>query len=636
MVKKKGISMVICTLLVLSLLFSFQTGSVSATATQAVSALNPHLIPKFVNQLVIPPVYSPMVTKDPATGKVISHDYTVDASEFEEQILPAPLPQTLVWGYGGMVKDPGTGKQVYFRNAPGATFEAVKGIPVNVKWINKITGPQRYAVDPTLHWANPNMMSMEPPKPWPAFPTGFPMAQSSVPLVPHLHGGETQSIYDGHPEAWFTADGKKGPTYTTSEYKYLNTQPPATLWYHDHALGMTRINVYSGLAGFYLLRDPKDKLEKTSAHNTVPVLPVGKYDIPLVIQDRSFNSDGTFQYDNIGINPEIHPYWTPEFFGDSIVVNGKAWPNFNVERKQYRFRVLNGSNARFYNLSLSNNMKFTQITSDGGYLPAPVKMKVLLLAPGERADILIDFSKLAAGSSIILKNDANAPYPGGDKVDTATTGQIMRFTISKTGKPVVPRVLPKVLNHIPKLTPNRPERILTLNEVMGPEGPEEILLNGQKWMAPITEAPKVGSTEDWVIVNMTEDTHPIHLHLVQFQLISRQSYRGEEYKKEWTSINGSPPVMKPVKPLSVSKYLIGKPSAPDPNEAGWKDTVRMNPEQITRIRVRFAPQDTSPVKAIPGVNLFPFNPTIGPGYVWHCHILDHEDNEMMRPFIIKP
>lgn len=383
-----------------------------------------------------------------------------------------------------------------------------------------------------------------------------------------------------------------------------------------------------------MLRDPQDKLEN-SMGNSAPVLPSGKYEVPLVIQDRSFNKDGSFYFGAEGVNPSIHPFWEPEFFGNTIMVNGKVWPNFNVERREYRFRVLNGSNARFYHLTLSNLKTFTQIGSDGGYLPAAVKLKSLLLAPGERADILIDFSGVAPGTSIILKNDAAAPYPDGDKADSQTVGQIMQFTVpANAEKPILPSTLPAKLNHIPKLTPNEPDRILTLNEVEGEDGPLASLLDGQKYSAPITEMPKVGSTEDWLIVNMTADTHPIHLHLVQFQLISRQAFDENKYTQDWIALNGTPPLTKPTKALSVSKYLIGKPAGPALNETGWKDTVRMNPGEVTRIRVRYAPLDAKPQDAKPGVNLYPFDPAVGPGYVWHCHIVDHEDNEMMRPYTV--
>lgn len=594
-------------------------------------SLDPKSIPKYSEQLVIPPVYEPTVVTDTQTGK-ISHNYTVDVSEFSQQILPSGFPMTTVWGYSGTAKDPLTGTLFpNFKNAPGATFEAIRGVPINIQWVNNLTGPHPLPVDPTLHWADPNGLGMVDPATVPTFPPGLAATQSPVPIVPHLHGGETESSSDGHPDAWFTnGEAIKGSTFARSLYTYLNTQLPSTLWYHDHTLGLTRLNVLMGLAGFYLLRDPKNLLDKPSS-----VLPKGKYEIPVVIQDRSFNTDGSFAFPSLGINPDIHPYWVPEFFGDTITVNGKVWPNLNVERRQYRFRVLNGSNARFYNLQFSNKMTFTQIGSDGGYLPSPVNLTSLLLAPGERADILVDFSRVAAGDKIILGNDANAPFPTGTPADPETVGQIMQFTVLNV--PAVSpsaSVLPAKLNTIPALKSDSPKRTLVLIELTGSAGPVEILLDGQKWSTPISELPKVGSTEDWEIVNLTPDAHPIHLHLVQFQVVARQTFQAEQYKTDWMAINGTPPFNSPTTVLPVTQYLDGNPVLPAPNEVGWKDTVRANPGEVTTIRVRFAPQDTSVDDSSPGVNLYPFRPDFGPGYVWHCHIIDHEDNEMMRPYKI--
>ncbi len=596
--------------------------------------LDPKNIPKYVNQLSKPPVYKPCVSKKYGLfGRHnITHSYHVDISEFYQQILPPGMPQTKVWGYGGHIKDEKTGKVMYSRSAPGATFEAVRGVPVKVKWINKLKGKHLFAVDPTLHWANPNNMPMNNiPKPWPAFPPGFKNAQFPVPIVTHLHGGENESVDDGYPEAWFTFNGKRGPDFKTSKYFYPNKQQSATLWYHDHALGITRLNVYAGLAGFYLLRDnDRSSLDKKLS------LPSGKYEIPLVIQDRMFHTDGSLLFNNVGINPDIHPYWVPEFFGDTVMVNGKVWPNLNVDRRQYRFRVLNGSNARFYNLKLSNGITFIQIGSDGGFLPKPVKLTSLLIAPGERADILVDFSQLTPGTKIRLLNEANAPFPDGDSPDPNTVGQIMQFTVPADAlKPKEPKKIPDKLNTIPLLTPTV-KRILTLNEVMGPNGPTMVVLNGQMWMAPISETPRVGSTEEWVIANLTADTHPIHLHLVQFQLLNRQDLDAAGYMKKWEEVNGMVPLMHPTIEVPVEPFLApGEPIKPDDNELGWKDTIRMNPNQVTRIRVRFAPQDVPVGGVKPGENLYPFDPTTEPGYVWHCHILDHEDNEMMRRYKVK-
>jgi Putative multicopper oxidases len=609
------------------------------------SKLNPLFIKKYKNQLVIPPVFKPTVMKVHDRDQYneechdetiyhnrshIEHHYHIDISEFKEQVLPKEYPKTTVWGYGGLVKDQKTGKVHYVRSSPGPTFEAMQGIPVKVKWINRLEGTHPFPVDPTLHWANPNHMPMDPSKPWPPFPPGFHKAQRPIPTVTHLHGGEVSSLSDGHPEAWFTYDGQHGPEYNSPITTYPNKQEPTTLWYHDHSLGITRLNVYAGLAGFYLLRE--GKTDPLPCYYKDLKLPEGKYEIPLVIQDRMFCTDGSFLYDNVGINPNIHPYWVPELFGDTIMVNGKVWPNLEVERRQYRFRLLNGSNARFYNFKFSNGLEFIQIGSDGGFLPKPVKLTSLLLAPAERADILVDFSEVLPGSRIILQNDARAPYPEGEIPDHDTVGQIMQFTVPKcTPLPVTPPELPRYLNCMPHMRPDK-RRILTLYEVPGPNGPEAVLLNGLKWMYPVTENPIVGSTEEWSIVNLTMDTHPIHLHLIQFRLLDRQDMDVESYQIDWEKQNGVPPLHHNPNEIPIDPYLIGKPIAPDENELGWKDTIRMNPGQVTRILIRFAPQNNSQFWVRPGDNLFPFDPTIGPGYVWHCHILDHEDNEMMRPY----
>lgn len=594
-----------------------------AVAPASAQTLDPATITQFSSQLPLPPYYSPTVVTDPGSGAVLSHDYAVDISQFQQQLLPASLPMTTVWGYGGLVSAPGG--PVYYRGAPGATFAATRGVPVNVQWTNNLTGAHLFAVDPTLHWANPNGMAMPMP-PFNLFPPGYPLAQSPVPTVPHLHGGEVRSDSDGGPDAWFTYNGITGPGYSKSLYTYPNEQQAASLWYHDHALGITRMNVLAGLAGFYLLSDPADTV--------APSLPPAEFDIPVVIQDRSFNNDGSLYFPSTGSHPSTMPYWQHEFFGNTIMVNGKVWPNLNVERRQYRFRLLNGSNARFYNISLSSGHPFTQIASDGGYLPQPEPLTSLLLAPGERAEILVDFSSLPAGTQMIMNNDARTPYPDGSPVVAGQTSRVLRFTVADTPA-TPPGVLPPTLSDIPVLTPDSPARVVTLNTEFDSLGHTGVLLDGQKWTAPVTEVPLVGATEDWYIANMTAATHPIHLHLVQFQVVSRQSYDSLDYYYAWTALNGDPPLSQPTVRLPVEPYLLGSPMAPEPGEAGWKDTVRANPHEVLKVRVRWAPQDADPATTKPGDNLFPFDPSFGPGYVWHCHILDHEDNEMMRPLKVE-
>jgi FtsP/CotA-like multicopper oxidase with cupredoxin domain len=609
-VKKKFIP-VFSYLLTLALVLILMPISALAAAPAPPVLLDPKIQPKFTNQLLTPlPVYQADTTTYPGSDYYeVTMKQTPGWSFGIVNAAGLPLTTT-VWGYSGNT----TGGGGIYSGYLGPTFEAKKGTPIKVKYIYNL--PETHllagAIDTTIYGSEP----------------GIPQVR----VTPHLHGGEVQSDSDGHPETWWspsgatiTNPGGTGPNWRI--FDYPNSQEAATLWYHDHALGATRLNPYSGLAGFYLIRDPADT-------TVAPNLPQGAYEVPIVLQDKSFNPDGSLYYPTIGINPTIHPQWVPEFFGNMIIVNGRVWPNFNVEPHQYRLRLLNGSQARFYGLSLSNKQSFVQIGTDGGLLPAPVTLTYLLLAPGERADILVDFSKLAPGTKIQFTNDAKAPYSGtrGAPPDPQTVGQIMQFTV--LAAPVVtPTPLPATLKPIPALTANAPTRTLTLNEVMGPAGPQMLLLDGRMFSDPVTENPKLGTTEIWEIINTTADVHPIHLHLVQFQLLNRQKFQANKYMKVYTAANPwlmTVPFMgsggAAVTP-AITPYLQGAPILPTPNEVAWKDTLQMNPGEVTRILVRFTSQNGSP---------FPFDATTGPGYVWHCHILEHEENEMMRPYVVIP
>jgi len=614
---------------------------------------------------------------------------TVTMKEFTQQVLPAPnpalgivgYPKTTVWGYE--IFDGTTYGPLY----PAHTIEALRGTATTVTYINNLgtatTPPllQKYlTVDQTLHWADPLMnMGLMPMTPY----------NGPVPAVAHLHGGEVWSGFDGHPQAWWTpgAEGPgpvspplyQGPAYFTNVYTYPNQQEAATLWFHDHTLGVTRLNVYAGLAGFYFLRDAFD----TGLLGNPLNLPVGKQEVEIVIQDRIFDIGGQLFFPDIGINPTVHPYWIPEFFGDVIVVNGKTWPFLAVDPRRYRFRFLNGSNARFYILSLGPKLPFWVIGTDGGLLDKPVMVKNLFLAPGERADVIVDFAPVA-GTNITMTNSAKAPFPKGAAADPQTVGQIMQFQVAPTpvtdttfnpalpgatlrGGATQPPAMVRLADGAGALAPGvTPSitRLLTLNEVMGAAGPLEVLVNNTKYdgtKSPnanglanptgITEMPLDGSTEVWEIVNLTADAHPIHLHLVQFQLISRQAFNVSAYMKKYNSLfppatfNGvaypggvyipeyGPPAFFNTTPKlggnpDVAPYLQGALAPPDPEEIGWKDTFKMFPGEVTRVVVRWLPQNV----AVGGTGTYPFDPKTGPGYVWHCHIIDHEDNEMMRPY----
>jgi spore coat protein A, manganese oxidase len=353
-------------------------------------------------------------------------------------------------------------------------------------------------------------------------------------------------------------------------YHYPNHQDAAMLWYHDHALGINRLNVVAGLMGMFFVRDAvEDSLN----------LPSGKYEIPLLICDRMFDEQGQLYYP---VSPDPKAPWVPEFFGDAILVNGKLLPYLEVEPRRYRLRVLNGANGRFFHLSLSNGQSFHQIGSDQGLLPAPVSLDHLLLAPSERADLIVDFGD-HAGEQIVVNNDAFT---------------VMQFRVSRN-KITDRSSLPSTLRQVPRIpeseaTKTRMLPLIEIDDLV--QNPVLLLLNRAHWKMPVTEDPVLNSVEIWSLINLTDDSHPIHLHLVRFQILDRRRFEPFTYKSK-----------------GILKYL-GPPVLPDPNEAGWKDTVRADPGMVTRIIIRF-------------------EGFVG-RYVWHCHILEHEDNEMMRPYYV--
>ncbi len=669
---KSKIVLVLITTLILSMFI----GAVSIQPAKAVGPLNPATIPKYVTPLLANiPVYLP--TNITVGGVTVEQRYYINVTQFTSQILPTVmgLPPTTVWGYGGMVydklNDPNALAPFYLAHSPAATFNAIRNIPTKITWVNNLTDATiannllsyLYPVDPTLHWANPNnipmdtammqaMMGLAPP-----YPPGYNgtayfngtvwqnpnqwNAMSPVPIVTHVHGAEVISGSDGGPEQWFTPNGLHGADYFTAEptypnaavYYYNNTQEESTIWYHDHALGVTRINVYSGLAGYYIIKDP--------ANTIGPLLPQGALDVPIAIQDRSFYDNGSLRFNvDAPPNPDMHPYWVPEFFGDTMMVNGNTWPYLNVNQTTYRFRLLDGCNARFLNLSLIDltagnaTVPFTVIARDQGYLNASVTENNILMGPGMRAEILVNFTGIPIGHQILMKNSANAPFPGGLAPITGLTDEVMLFNVTSAST-VVQNALPATLN--PTLTgstwPTLPantvvrQRVLTLREVMGMGGPLEVLQDGQKWSAPTSELPVVGTTEQWSIVNPTADAHPMHWHLVQFQLVSRQPFDVVGYIANWTSVNeGDAPFNHPTINLgNLSSFYTGPATGPDPDEKGWLDTVFAPPGFITTVRIRYAQQNGA---------AYTIDPTVGPGYVWHCHIVDHEDNEMMRRQIV--
>jgi FtsP/CotA-like multicopper oxidase with cupredoxin domain len=399
------------------------------------------------------------------------------------------------------------------------------------------------------------------------------------------------------------------------------------------------VNVPFNATGTYLL----DNVRGIPVIASTP-LPRGEFEVPLIVQDRSFRTDGSVFYPiaqdqppgTIGANPDVNPYWMLIINGDTNVVNGTVWPNMNVKRGAYRFRMLNSANQRFYRMRFSNGMPFTVIGSDGGYLRTPRTVTDFQIGVTERVDFIVDFSQFAPGTKIVMQNTEQLNPPVGPAPDPNNDGLVMQFTIVDSN-PVPAKPLPAQLNVIPNLVSNRPTRILIQNVQQDDAG--RILqaeLDGQLFHELTTELPTVGATEDWKFVNLTPLSHNKHVHLIQFLLVERQRFDRERYLADWLAVNGNPPFDHPTLKLDPTPYLIGDPMPPEPEESGWKDTIRTPADEVTTIRVRWAPTPLDTNVTVPGLNLFPFDPTLGIGFVWHCHLVEHEDNEMMRPMTVIP
>jgi len=786
----------------LFLAFAVRPGNVSADPLPG-GTLNPTSIPKFVTPLVIPPVMK-ATSVDPTTGANLNDDYNIAVRQFQQQILPGGIwntlngrddafPATTIWSYGptsdptpAIAPDPTS----QF-NYPAYTFETMAAAPygpggeVNVRWINELVknpddcyldaeGTPNPApigdeceylkhllpIDQTLHWANPQRLCIDGTRRTDCrgfIPSPY---MGPVPIVTHVHGSHVETHSDGYPEAWWLPAASNMPLgYATegslfddaqgqlpgnntgyADFSYRNDQPATTAWYHDHALGMTRSNVYAGPAGFWLIRGgdydgaagggilPGPAPVAGEGVLDVNVTDRGKYrEIPIVIQDRSFNADGSLFYpDNRaffeGVDPrqlqipfipnrrsDISPIWNPEAFFNVMVVNGVSWPVHEVAPALYRIRFLNGCNSRFLWLKFKNTgdtdtdqeISVYQIGAEQGFLPAPLSMNnnldgsgdgtaQILLALAERADVIVDFRGLDDGTVIDLNNigpdepfGGGIPYDGCDPegeppvgpedcfqpADSSTTGKVMRFVVNTDllgesdtdpgdAGPDATDPAALVLNAEPELDPPTTDALnVSLNEASSellcatmlpngnirwltrirpgedfeaeceaaggePFGPREALLgtvndagtanpsgnalmwtddtddnnqaidyelvNGNIVTVNVTENPTEGDIQEWNIYNFTEDAHPIHLHLVRFMVMGR-ALLGETPVNDGTGV--------------------------EPWEAGYKDTVITYPGEITTVRSLFD---------IAGL------------YVWHCHIVEHEDNEMMRPYIVSP
>ena len=640
--------------------------------------LDPMSVPKFQTPLLIPPVMPRAAVLRQRGGKPVDY-YEISMRQITQQILPSGMPATTVWGYGA-VDGSASRNALLIHNAPSLTIEAQVGRPVRIKWINDLKDdhgnylPHLLPVDPTLHWANPaggvhgrdtRPTFEETPGPY----TG------PVPIVSHVHGAVgVGDESDGYAEAWYLPDANDIPADYAQEgtwydyfagkaferygatwepgfatFQYPNHNRASTIWYHDHALGMTRLNVYAGPAGFYIVRGGPsgDKTVLDSRTGNIAVLPGPApmdgdrfpsnktyYEIPIAIQDRAFNEDGSLFYPDTRAffdgyagpsipHTDIAPIWNPEFFGNMIMVNGNTWPFQQVEQRRYRFRFLNGCQSRFLILNFANipGVEVWQIGNEGGFLATPVNITAdhnnqLLMGLAERADVIVDFTNVPVGEYVLGNLGPDEPFGGGepdedfDAADPATTGQIMQFRVipALVPDPTTPPqflVLP-VIAPLPAPATTRP---LALIEMMSEhhDGPAEAMLGyvdadrmpvHQMWMEPISENPTVGDTEVWEFYNFTADAHPMHVHEVTFEVVNRQ-----------------PLVLNEEGETAHPVQFAGDPRPPEPWETGFKDTVIAYPGEVTRIKAKF---DT------PGQ------------FVWHCHIVEHEDNEMMRPYRIGP
>lgn len=482
--------------------------------------LDPARLDAFVDPLPVPPV---LRGAPGATLRI--------AMQEGEQRLHRQLAPARVWTYGG--------------HMPGPTIETRSGEALRVEWANHLPAKHFLPVDPHVCGAGPDV--------------------PEVRAVVHVHGARVPADADGYPEGWWLP----GQARTLA---YPNRQDAAMLWYHDHTMGIERLNLYAGLFGTWLVRD---------GHEASLGLPGGEFELPLVLCDRLLTEQGQLYYPVSGV--EGAP-WVPEVFGNVVLVNGAVLPYLDVQPRRYRFRVLNAANGRFFRLRLRDRRPFLQVGSDQGLLPAPVAQASLFLAPAERADLVVDFAGLA-GRDIELMDGASP---------------LMRFRVG-AGKARDDSRVPAVLNAVPRTPASAAmrTRVLTLDEYADCVAePMLMLLDGKRWHDPVSERPALGSTEVWSLVNLTEDTHPIHLHLVRFQVLDRRPFDVDAWM------------------ASKTLRYTGPAQPPAPEERGWKDTAKAYPGMVTRLVITF--------EGYPG------------RYVWHCHLLEHASNEMMRPFEVLP
>jgi FtsP/CotA-like multicopper oxidase with cupredoxin domain len=603
---------------------------------------DPAVQPKFAN--LVPNALDPGFIYQPdQKGR-----YRITISEgqtFTGLMGPRGALKTTIFGY----KDGPGARRVTW---PGRTFQVQKGSgETRVRWENDLPNYHLLPVDTSLHWA----YSLEGYQ-------KYSIKKNGVPIVTHVHGGHSDFQFDGNPEFFYSSDGKvTGPQWQnvpggfTNDFRYDNNVPAGNLWYHDHALGITRLNVYAGMAGFYFVRDGID----TGTASNPLGLPAHPYEIALAVQDRMFALDGSLFYPAFPGDPfwadfitgegladdEVpQPSALAEFFGDHMLVNGVIWPKREVEPRNYRLRLLNGCDSRFLVLrfrvadSLTSTtlpsagppLTFHVIGADQGLAGSAMQTDTLVFEPGGRYDVVIDFSSLA-GKRIIVENlggdapfggDFGAALPPEDLFPFRQTDRVMAFdVVLPLDDQVEDNFDPDAIDHYG----GNGEPVGEPREVALFEGRDEFgrlqPLLGRKapngnweaiaWHSPTTELPALGSTEEWDIFNFTEDAHPVHLHLVKFQVINRRSIdfdADEENPQQVLQHNGTFGTAPAISNVQETGAVNLGP-ADGYTEDAPRDMVTALPGQVTRIKATFDK----------------------PGrYVWHCHILSHEDHEMMR------
>ena len=614
----------------------------ASAVTLAAGLSDPATQPKFAE--IAPNALDPGFKYMPGVGGGYTVGVGVGATNTGLLTPAGTVTSTPIFGYGD-----GGGY-----TWPGKTFEIQSGAgTTEVTWLNNLGNQHLLPVDTSLHWAYGA--------------DGYTIAANGVPMVPHLHGGHTDYQFDGNPEFWWSPgqilrgpQWADTPTGFTNTFVYDNDVPAGNLWYHDHALGITRLNVYAGMAGFYIVRDAED----TGLANNPLGLPAFPYELAYAIQDRMFTRTGDLFYPAFPGEPFYADFITTplpvakfpgssqlpgtpqvgggptalaEFFGDHMLVNGKIWPKADVEPRHYRMRLLNGCDSRFMVIRFRKArrpdstdlrgagapMPFWVIGSDQGLAAKATEVKELLIGPGERYDVVFDFTQVRQGDRVIIDNIASdAPFGGSARGNRQNffpdrqTDRIMAFDVTVPLDTNIPDQFDPTAIAGPPVSPSA---ATNTRQVALYEGTDEYqrlqpllgtTVGGSiAWASPTTEAPVLNSTEIWEIYNTTGDAHPVHLHLVNFEILDRQKFRADLIPQPVVQHNGE--VGSGFRMENIRN--VGRPTAASGVEKAPKDMVNALPGEVTRIKATFDK----------------------PGrYVWHCHILSHEDHEMMRVLLV--